>query len=201
MHAYLIVSKNAATRENKTVSLLTFLKIKRFDAIVNKIDDVRALASFTKLGQKEPIAIVVGDIENASLEALNALLKNLEEPQDNIKYILTAHSLINIPQTIISRCEILKAVDDSDSKASVELTSEFIAKSFSSKINYISDIRTREEAQDFAEKMIVGAHSFMAKGKNIGKYSKIVKSADTLFSAIKSNANITLQLLNFTVNI
>jgi DNA polymerase-3 subunit delta' len=51
---------------------------------------------------------VVRDAERMTLEAANCFLKTLEEPAGNSVFILIASSLRSIPETIVSRCRIIR---------------------------------------------------------------------------------------------
>jgi DNA polymerase-3 subunit delta' len=53
------------------------------------------------------IGVICGAHE-LSLEAANALLKTLEEPAGNALLILTAHTLERLPETIKSRCQLVR---------------------------------------------------------------------------------------------
>ena len=200
MHAYLIITKDEEEAEKKIDSLTTSLRLKRFDASINKIDDVRALSSFSKLGQGKPLGIVLRKIDNASLEALNAFLKNLEEPQENINYILTSEST-DIPDTIISRCKIIKVTQNARYHGAKELIKNLISNDLSFKMNFVDEVKSKDEAEDCAQKLISGAHSLLIAGWKPSKMAKIVKSANRFRNAIRANGNIQLQLLNFLIEL
>jgi DNA polymerase-3 subunit delta' len=51
---------------------------------------------------------LISKAENMGIEAANALLKTLEEPPSDTIIILTTNSEKRLPQTIISRCQIIK---------------------------------------------------------------------------------------------
>jgi len=51
---------------------------------------------------------VISGAHELSLEAANALLKTLEEPAGNALLILTAHSLDRLPETVKSRCQVVR---------------------------------------------------------------------------------------------
>lgn len=51
---------------------------------------------------------VIDNAQALSQEAANSLLKTLEEPTPKTVIILLANSLAGLPQTIISRCQVLK---------------------------------------------------------------------------------------------
>ncbi len=50
---------------------------------------------------------IVPEIERASLAALNCFLKTLEEPPPHVVLLLTSTDLSLLPETVISRCQVL----------------------------------------------------------------------------------------------
>jgi len=50
---------------------------------------------------------IIRQIEEASLEAVNCLLKTLEEPAPKVVLILTAVNTSLLPETLLSRCQVL----------------------------------------------------------------------------------------------
>jgi DNA polymerase-3 subunit delta' len=75
-----------------------------------KIDAMRELSrslSRTPLETKYQIGLLL-DFQLASEEAANALLKTLEEPNPSVVLCLTAPDADSLPETIASRCEILR---------------------------------------------------------------------------------------------
>lgn len=52
--------------------------------------------------------VLVFQVEKANIQALNSLLKILEEPPARTTFILTTSSLQTVPATIRSRCQIVK---------------------------------------------------------------------------------------------
>jgi DNA polymerase-3 subunit delta' len=75
-----------------------------------KIDAMREMSrslSRTPLEAKYQIGLLL-DFQLASEEAANALLKTLEEPNPSVVLCLTAPDADSLPETIASRCEILR---------------------------------------------------------------------------------------------
>jgi DNA polymerase-3 subunit delta' len=75
-----------------------------------KIDALRELSrslSRTPLEARYQIALIL-NFHQASEEAVNALLKTLEEPNPSVVLCLTALDADSIPATIVSRCELLR---------------------------------------------------------------------------------------------
>src|SRR4030065_2729676 len=92
MHAYLLVGQDNSNLKNKISNLAKKLHAKIMEFPLSKIDDTRSLNNLIRLSFSEPTLIVCSNIHEAGDEALNALLKNLEEPQENIYFDLTAPS-------------------------------------------------------------------------------------------------------------
>src|SRR3989304_1020922 len=100
MHAFLLIGDSKAGLENGIKNLTQKLKAKTLEFPLVKIEDVRNLNSFTNLKVPTPTAIVIRGIDAATLPAQNAFLKNLEEPQANLYYLLTAISEKSVLPTI-----------------------------------------------------------------------------------------------------
>jgi len=77
-----------------------------------KVDSVRAInenVNFSSLGGEKRV-VIIENCENFNLSSANALLKNLEEPKDDITYILTTTDTSKILSTIRSRCQVYSLV-------------------------------------------------------------------------------------------
>ena len=77
-----------------------------------KVDSVRAInenVNFSSLGGEKRV-VIIENCENFNLSSANALLKNLEEPKDDITYILTTTDTSKILSTIRSRCQTYSLV-------------------------------------------------------------------------------------------
>jgi len=74
---------------------------------IDQIRDLRAGMYQKSLIQTHKI-VLIENIEEMSIAAVNALLKTLEEPPGDSLIILTTSQLERIPKTIISRCQQIK---------------------------------------------------------------------------------------------
>lgn len=75
-----------------------------------KVDAIRELQrslALTPYEARYRLALLLR-FEEANLNAANALLKTLEEPSPNVILLLTAEDQENLPETIVSRCEVLR---------------------------------------------------------------------------------------------
>ena len=83
------------------------------------IERVRQLYEQTRSIQKALRCIVIDDADTMSADAQNALLKLLEEPVENVHFILTTHHISKLLATIRSRTQHLNVmpIGETESKA------------------------------------------------------------------------------------
>lgn len=201
MHAFLI------TGNNKTY-IDKFLKdqdAKIINFSLQKIEDSKNLKIITKYSFPEKTVIVLENIDKATPETTNSILKNIEEPNKNLSYVLTAKSLDNVLPTIISRCQIInsniknKDNDNSSSnnmikeidEESLKIVDDFIKMDINNKFKMIEKIKDRKEAINFLENLILLKHS-NKDFKNLENYLETLKN-------LNKNGNVSLQLTNLLV--
>jgi len=201
MHAYLLIGEDTQTTKDAKL-LADKLKAKVFEFPLEKIEDVRQLNSFVGLSMGEPTAIVARNLNGATLEALNAFLKNLEEPQEGLYYILTSLRLASLPETIVSRCQVISSSSSSILDTSlVEEVQDFLKAPVGKRLARVAEIRDRQEAQDFANNLILGCHSLMLSQDDPTIYSSAVRAASFTRRALEANGNVVVQLANLAVSL
>lgn len=173
MHAFLLINSDPMEFAKKQ-------KAKVVPFTLQKIEDARELKKFVKFSFSSKTAIVINDIDDATPEASNAFLKNLEEPNSNLIYILTASNLENVLSTIVSRCQIIKIPN-----AKYQMLNK--------NINYKDalNIKDRDEAIKFIENLIYQDH----ENQNFKNMEKNLQSLKNL----KLNGNVSLQMTNLVV--
>ncbi|MBR5521430.1 MAG: AAA family ATPase [Oscillospiraceae bacterium] len=72
---------------------------------VDKIRQINENVSYSSINGEKRV-IIIENCENFNQNSANALLKNLEEPKDDITYILTTTNARSILATIRSRCAV-----------------------------------------------------------------------------------------------
>lgn len=194
MHAFLITGPKEESL-NYCLQVSKKQKAKILPIILQKIDDVRNLRKLVKLSFPEKTAILIENIDSATTETQNAFLKNLEEPQENLIYILTAKNLHNALPTIQSRCEITtiktkNTAPNTNGKKGV--LKQFSKKNIDEKFEIINNIKEREGAVEFVEDLI-----FFEREQN--NFSNMKNYLNTLKN-LKANGNISLQLTNMLVS-
>lgn len=81
------------------------------------IDRVRRLYEQTKSIQQGRRVIVIDDADSMSVDAQNALLKLLEEPVENVHFILTSHVSEKLLPTIKSRVQHVRVQHTTDEQS------------------------------------------------------------------------------------
>lgn len=198
MHAYLIIGKQTTKNVETLVNKLGGLP---YEFPISKIDEVRSLANFLKTTQTEKTVIVCHDIDIATIEALNAFLKNLEEPQKNVTFILTAKNEYKLLPTITSRCQLIR-VSNSQLAFTDENADKFINSKTGERLLIIDKIKVRLEATVFLQNLIGQLHLQLNNDpKNYQLIAKYLEESQKTLSAIEANGNVNLQLTNLVVNL
>lgn len=196
MHAYLLINPDTNTANGDTIEFARKQNAKVIPFALQKIEDARNLKKLVKFKFNEKTAIVINDIDLATNETLNAFLKNLEEPNGNLIYILSASNLENVLPTIVSRCEVVKSnsitkqnsATDQKTNKDIEM---FLKLSVNQKIESVGKIKERVEAIKFIEDIIHYEHQN-------NRFENIENCLETIKN-LRANGNVSLQLTNFVV--
>ncbi|HUC94579.1 MAG TPA: hypothetical protein VMR19_01045 [Candidatus Saccharimonadales bacterium] len=201
MHAYLFVGREITNDKSQIANLAEKLHAKIMEFPLVKIDDVRSLNNLIRLSFNQPTLIVCQNIHEAGEEALNAFLKNLEEPQENIYFALTAPSTRKVLPTIVSRCQIIR-IRNEELRIKNDGTEEFIKLSTGQKLAFVDKIKDREKAIELAESLVNFLHSQLHLEKiDYSKVTKNLEIAGQTLANLKANGNISLQLTNLSISL
>lgn len=189
MHAYLFVGQeeNILPEIKKITSSLNLKATNKRQFELKKVDDVKKLIRETNFSFKEKTVYILKDFDNASVVAQNAFLKRLEEPQQNLTFILTAKNESSILDTILSRC-LVKDLGFAKNKSD---TDTLWSKDINQMLETADKIKSRDEAINLLENMLVSSDKEAKKLKHV---------LETLVR-IKANANFGLQLTNLIVKL
>lgn len=91
-----------------------------------QIEDIQERFSMSALESNGSKIYIINKIENATTEAVNSLLKFLEEPNKDIYAIITTANINNVLSTIISRCMNIRLKKASKHQLVVEATKKNI---------------------------------------------------------------------------
>src|SRR4030042_3242891 len=201
MHAYLLIGRETDNLRQTVEKLAKKLHSKIMEYPLVKIDDVRSLNNLIRLSFSEPTLIVCSNIHEAGEEALNALLKNLEEPQENIYFSLTAPSTGKVLPTIVSRCEIIR-IRNMESADEGKEAEKFISMGIGDKLAYIDKIKDRGKAIEFAENLVRFLHRNLHSQKTgLSETAKNLETISQTLNRIKANGNVSLNLTNMGVSL
>ncbi len=200
MHSFLIVGGNLKSIEKAIEKLVRKNVSAKLEYEVKKIEDTRNLARLTRLKTNKTLAIILKNFEQATPEAQSAFLKNLEEPRENLIYILTADSVHKLLPTIISRCQIIKLAVKVSEPKNKKLANDFMNMQLGAKFNQINTMKSRENALEFVENFIMGLHLLLSSTNERLLLTKNIKSANKTRLALLANGNVNLQLSNLAIN-
>lgn len=194
MHAFLITGNSTEYTVHRANELAKKLNAKLMEFPLTKIADTRNLRSTTKLTFNSPTAILINSIDKATEEAVNAFLKNLEEPQENLFFILTAENLANVLPTIVSRCEVIRLTNN------LKLGTN--NKSLKPTLAIIDKIKDRQEAKEFVQNLIETSHFNLLNStqNRLGQALDLEILIKTL-NNLKLNGNVQLQLTNMVIGL
>jgi DNA polymerase-3 subunit gamma/tau len=101
------------------------------DAASNtSVDHVRGLrdqASYVPLAARFKV-FLIDEVHMLSKSAFNALLKTLEEPPPHVKFLFATTELHKVPDTVASRCQVLRLSALSESEIQARLDEVFAAE-------------------------------------------------------------------------
>lgn len=195
MHALLLVGTNKKDIEEKIKKEAKDRNSRVIYYPSQKISDIKEIASFTKLSRRKPVIIVCEGVNTASLEALNAFLKILEDPGENISFALTAENTSQVLPTIVSRCRVIKIGNKDLSEKTSSKVRGFLKSPPQKKVHMLEKIKTREQALSLVQSTMSYAHTGLKENPKIN--SQILKECQLTLDRLKSNANVKLQILNF----
>lgn len=200
MHAYLVVGKDRREVDKEVGIVVKTINSTKLEFPFSKIEDVRELGKFISLKLGTSTCIILKNVDKTTDEALNAFLKILEEPQENLYFILTADNLYNLLPTIISRCQVIAANSLRSTVYSKDIT-EFFSKSLSEKFNAVGKIKKREDAINFLEELFMFTHENLTKSSSYVKSIRNLKIENSTINNLEANGNVSLQLINLIVNL
>lgn len=157
---------------------------------IETVRDLIQQMSYGSFGGKTQHVIVL-NIDTATLEAQNALLKLLEEPPVRTQIWLTAIHPSTVLPTITSRCEELFS-NYSDSKESTEIPDSVISLSALShrELSELAEkYSDREDALKFINSLIKATHQQMQKNSSLHETLPVI-----LQTVHYLNANVNTRL-------
>jgi DNA polymerase III delta prime subunit len=197
MHAYLLIGNSEKEIDDEIAAICKKDDYSPLNFEIKKIGDVRELIRFTTLKLSQKTLVIIKNVHEATVEAQNAFLKILEEPQSLLAFALTAPNADMVIATINSRCQIINTLKDQEiNKEDIKAAKEFFESGAEEKLALTSKIKGREEAREFVLKLIKGGHKLLGKQPELAPKIEIVLKT---LENINVNANIQLQLTNMII--
>lgn len=94
---------------------------------VDHVRELREQAAYAPMRARFKIYII-DEVHMLSKSAFNALLKTLEEPPPHVKFLFATTELGKVPETILSRCQIVKLTPISEKEITARLEHVFTAE-------------------------------------------------------------------------
>lgn len=201
MHAYLVVGANTQIAFSKAKELASSLGKVSYEFSITKIGQVRELSKFLALSFSAPTSFIIKDLQDATDEAMNAFLKNLEDPQRYVRFVLISSSEYKLIPTIISRCQVIRIKNQESATMNFDKNVQaFLDMSVGEKFRYLDSLKKREDALNFIKELITLWHSKLIKaGKDASSIPRQINLAQDTYRSLNSNGNVLLQLTNFTI--
>ncbi len=92
--------------DNLALEIKNAIEVKPTDKSIISMDDIRDLLARLGKKQKNDLFIIIRPADLLGLDSANAMLKNLEEPQDNVHFVLITSKASKIIPTILSRSAV-----------------------------------------------------------------------------------------------
>ena len=199
MHAYLIIGNNSDQLRLEAEKISEKIGSELIPFPLKKIEDARQLLRFTKLTIPRKTAIYIEAIDEANTETANSFLKNLEEPQKNLVYILSAKSENKVLATILSRCQLIRLKPYAE-KVELDEAVNFIDSDKPKKFKLLENIKRKDEAILFCLSLEKGIHKMLiSSDSDLLFLSQALKASEELYLTLLRNGNVSLQLTKFIV--
>ncbi|QNM93629.1 hypothetical protein H9M94_03480 [Mycoplasma sp. Pen4] len=128
------------------------------------------IANIAETGYK---ILVIKNIENSSINALNAILKSIEDPQNDLIIILTTNAINNVLSTITSRAQVITVEKQTPDQVVESLPLEQRDKSFYHFISWVYPDVNYLENLDYDKYSSLLNHLLVELEKSITKKEEI----------------------------
>lgn len=144
-----------------------------------EIEKMQERFSLSSIEENAKRIYIINLIEHATSEAVNSLLKFLEEPNDDIYAIITTENVNGVLPTIISRCLNMRLFKASKEELVVEaikkeipLEDALVISSFNGSLNLIEECYSNSKYISIKDLIIEMFHEYV-EGNNILYFSQI----------------------------
>ncbi len=173
-----------------------------------KIDQLRKLLESLALNplQAGKRAVMILDIDTMTVQAQNALLKSLEEPDEGTYFLLSTKNEQAVLPTIMSRCRLMRMLPWHDEKLIDYLCNEGITQERARELAALSRglpgmaLQLDRDAQYWAVRQLLGESFFSAKSlADIPDAAAALKdtkdAADLVLDLVEQKARLSLMIV------
>jgi len=180
------------TNENKQIDEFIKKNFSKEDIIISvfpekteySINQIRSIQKEVKYFNPKKRIYVFYDFDQSSLEAQNAFLKLLEEPPENVIFILITENIYWLIPTIASRAKIINLKNNNQKTAIVDEKIESMMNAIKKGNLTLVDVENKEETK----KIIMSIVLFFKKQlSNEPKGYLILKEAIRYLSLLENN--------------
>jgi DNA polymerase III delta prime subunit len=204
MHAFLIVGNNP---QEELTSRIAEWKISSWDTIliaeegtigIEMIRDFERELSLTTRNSPAKAGIIT-DIDRATPEAQNALLKTLEEPPPHTYIIATTKIPEALLPTVRSRMSVVR-LTDTDRKSDTSILLKLLRESPGQRLSTIEPfVATRDDAKNFVTALLESAQEELLKHPS-HQLTALIRNLFAAQSQLSVNVNQRLVLDNAVLN-
>lgn len=205
MHAFLIVGNNP---EQELTSRIAMWKISPWDTIrvpdegtlgIEMIRDFQRELSLAPRNSPAKVGII-SNIDRATPEAQNALLKTLEEPPPNTYIIGTTLVPEALLSTVRSRMTIMTG-KNTIKKSDATILLQLLQESAGQRISTIEPfVATRDDAKNFVTSLLDAAHEELVSHPG-PRLTKLIRNLLTAQSQLSVNVNPRLVIDNAVLHL
>jgi DNA polymerase-3 subunit gamma/tau len=125
---------------------------------VDYVREMREQAAYMPLRARFKIYLI-DEVHMLSKGAFNALLKTLEEPPPHVKFLFATTELERLPETIVSRCQLLRLSPLAERTIAERLTTVFAAEGVKAEAGVVAELARRargamRDALSLADQML-----------------------------------------------
>src|SRR3990167_5043584 len=168
MQTFLLIASHKDTIEPEINIIKNKLKVTNWNTHliqpspsigIMEIRKIKQILSLKPMGELNRL-IILKDMDKATIEAQNALLKILEEPPLSTYFVLTARNPNSLLPTVLSRCLVISK-GNTDMKNKIndnydkEMLNEILRGSPGQRIIYLQEkIKTKEDGMQILDKIL-----------------------------------------------